>query len=252
MVETDFWTTGAQTMPVLALAIVVEARSISQKWVQGERRVFKSIQGAIWAAPLFLYAIAIPKCFDALAGKPVDEGWTSLISFAVSLGVSALLINPALELLVRSNARVVAHLLRFLASPSSTFQILWLRLKGRRQRQRVRKNLERLDKAEILLRSLRYRLEEAGGLQTTQGRQVLEQLNDKLQGIPSVRAEILQFQDEMESSHKEMKQSHSKLREGQLRKLEAIVEGAESAAVDSSEKASKVSEGNASSEGVAT
>ncbi|MET7962069.1 hypothetical protein [Micromonospora zamorensis] len=133
----------------MALAIVVEARSISSKWVQGERRFFKSIQGALWAIPLLLYAIAIPKCFDAQAGKPVSEGWTSLISFTVSLGVSALLINPALELLVRSNARIVAYILRFLVSSSSEFQIAWLRLLNRRQRQKIRKNVERLERAEI-------------------------------------------------------------------------------------------------------
>lgn len=106
-------------------------------------------KGALWAIPLLLYAIAIPKCFDAQAGKPVSEGWTSLISFAVSLGVSALLINPALELLVRSNARIVAYILRFLVSSSSEFQIAWLRLLNRRQRQKIRKNVERLERAEI-------------------------------------------------------------------------------------------------------
>ncbi|MEW2384508.1 hypothetical protein AB0873_20790 [Micromonospora sp. NPDC047707] len=95
---------------MLALAIVVEARAIMAGWTPGEMRTVKSMQGLAWATPLIVYAIATPACFRSLAGERVWTGWPDIINFGITMGISTLVISPALELIVRSNARIVAGL----------------------------------------------------------------------------------------------------------------------------------------------
>ncbi|MBM0204573.1 hypothetical protein JNW90_16865 [Micromonospora sp. STR1s_5] len=147
----------------------------------------------------------------------------------------------------------MAYILRFLVSSSSEFQIAWLRLLNRRQRQKIRKNVERLERAEIEFRSTRYLLDQYGGSKTVQGQQLLEQLSRKLQDTKNLKAEILLFQEEVESDRKEMKRSFAETRKDQIRKLEAIVEGIEIPVVDSSKEASKTGQGaDASSHSAAT
>ncbi|MDX6236490.1 MAG: hypothetical protein QOG10_1305 [Kribbellaceae bacterium] len=68
MADSNFWATSAQTMPVLALAIVVEARAVMSRWKPGERRVDKAVQGLLWRLPLLSYVVAIDVCFYALSG----------------------------------------------------------------------------------------------------------------------------------------------------------------------------------------
>ncbi|GAA0572475.1 hypothetical protein HPO96_17990 [Kribbella sandramycini] len=106
----DFWTTSAQTMPVLALALVVEARVIVRGWVPGRDRLFKSIQGFLWAFSLLSYAFATPACLRALAGKSVWSGWPLVIEQGIQVGIATLVVAPALELLVRANARAIAQM----------------------------------------------------------------------------------------------------------------------------------------------
>ncbi|WP_328333053.1 hypothetical protein OHA70_15570 [Kribbella sp. NBC_00382] len=106
----DFWATSAQTMPVLALAIVVEARAIMQNWVPGEDRGIKRLQGFLWGASLLIYAFSEPACFRALAGREVWSGWPDVIEQGIYLGMTTLVVAPAIEFLVRSNARGFARL----------------------------------------------------------------------------------------------------------------------------------------------
>jgi hypothetical protein len=109
---TDFWATSAQTMPVLALALVVEGRVIVRGWIPGRDRAWKSLQGFLWAFSLLTYAFAEPVCFRALAGEEVWSGWSALIQQSIQVGSAALIIAPAIELFVRSNARAFVRLSR--------------------------------------------------------------------------------------------------------------------------------------------
>ena len=125
MPQPDFWATSAQTMPVFALALIVEARVIMRGWVPGRAWFGKSLQGLVWAISLAIYALAEPACFRALAGEQVWSGWPGLIQFGVQIGTTALLLSPAIEVIVRSNARTLVRL-----SPRSV-QNYWLTTRSR-------------------------------------------------------------------------------------------------------------------------
>ncbi|GAB3930340.1 hypothetical protein GCM10029976_031940 [Kribbella albertanoniae] len=107
-------------MPVLALALVVEARVIIRGWIPGRDRFFKSLQGFLWSFSLLSYAFAVPACFRALAEEAVWSGWPLVIELGIQVGITTLVVAPALELLVRANARTVARM-----SPSN-LKIHWL------------------------------------------------------------------------------------------------------------------------------
>jgi hypothetical protein len=139
MPPTDFWATSAQTMPVLGLALVVEARVIMRGWEPGRDAVWKSIQGSLWGLSLLIYAFAEPACFRALAGEQVWSGWPTLIQAGVQVGSTALIVAPAIEFIIRANARIFVRL-----SPSNLQSyrsvVGWLRLSPRLRRAAIRQD----------------------------------------------------------------------------------------------------------------
>ncbi|MFG3553834.1 hypothetical protein ACGGAQ_05540 [Micromonospora sp. NPDC047557] len=223
----------------MALAIVVEARSIMSKWVPGEQTVIKSIQGATWAAPLVLYAIAIPQCFQALAGSQVSAGWTELIPFAISLGVASLVLNPALELLIRSNARAAAYILRFLSKPRSIFKIFKLRLSAWRLKRTLHKLHREVNWSEINLRSLRWKLDEAGAALLPEGRKIHADLSNQIERIAARRIHLTQIEMDLKSRRSEIKKEYQEIREEHLQRLEAALTGTERERAHSSQKVSQ-------------
>ncbi|WP_132197870.1 MULTISPECIES: hypothetical protein [Kribbella] len=113
-------------MPVLALALVIEARTIMSKWEPGRLRAYKKLQGVLWAVPLLAFALAEGICFRALAGDPVRDFWTVIIRVAIVFSMGSIIISPALEFVVRSYARPIARMagrLAWLTTPVRRY--LW-------------------------------------------------------------------------------------------------------------------------------
>lgn len=111
MPDATYWAAAAQTMPVLALALVIEARAIIASWPTGRLRAYKRVQGIIWTLPLLIYAVTLPVCFSAMSGNTVWAGWVEVIGLGIGGGAAALIVAPAFELLQRTNARAVARFL---------------------------------------------------------------------------------------------------------------------------------------------
>lgn len=104
----QYWTTAAQVMPVLALAIVVEARATIQGWNKGVPRAVKAIQGILWCAPLTIFWWAEAQAFSELAGTSVPHYWITITQMAIGASLSALLLTPMIGLLAATNARLLA------------------------------------------------------------------------------------------------------------------------------------------------
>src|SRR5260221_4239330 len=96
-------------IPVLALAIVVEARATIQRWADAVPRWVRTVQSVIWLIPLALFVPAEIIAFQELAGSEVSSVWVTLAQDAIGTSLGVLIIAPSLELLVRSNAWAVAR-----------------------------------------------------------------------------------------------------------------------------------------------
>lgn len=108
-----YWATSATVDPVLALALVLEARTVAAGWMTGvlppfSYRVFLSVT---WGVPLVAFAILEPSLLGALRGNPSGAWavWANEVS--VALALSTLVLGPAADLLVRANAELFAALL---------------------------------------------------------------------------------------------------------------------------------------------
>jgi hypothetical protein len=163
VVEPDFWSTSAQTMPVLALAVVVEARATMAKWESGKGALWKAIQGFLWGIPLLFYGVATPMCLRALAGVEIGGFWVQAIPLAIFLGVVSLAIVPAGNLIVKANARPLAHV--FFGLPILGFRSQFSRATSRMRflRRELNQKVAAADRFEISIRSSRHRAEQLAG-----------------------------------------------------------------------------------------
>ena len=116
----QFWPIIAQVVPVLALAIIIEARTTMQRWPEDTPRYVRRAQGTLWAVPLILFVLAEIFAFQVLAGQAVSTtAWVVVAQTAISMSIAVLIIVPTLQLLVRTNARAVARgLIMLLITPS--------------------------------------------------------------------------------------------------------------------------------------
>lgn len=135
MPSPDFWPVVATTLPVLALAIVLEAR-----WIVG-RASRKELP--LSAARLLLFAygvniiamcIAEQVAFGVLAGNYLNtEGWRSLGTSTATLGFTTLVFSPGFSILLAS----MSGLFAFLRTGKSYYRyykrLFWLRRERRRQ-----------------------------------------------------------------------------------------------------------------------
>jgi hypothetical protein len=101
----------AQVLPVLGLAIVLEARTISQRWTPETAKWLRFMQSSIWFITLAVLAVGESAELRALRGVHVWPGWTVLMENAIGAAISVLILAPALELLTKGYAEVVARII---------------------------------------------------------------------------------------------------------------------------------------------
>ncbi|MFG2037529.1 hypothetical protein [Dactylosporangium sp. NPDC048998] len=199
MIQPDYWSTSAQTMPVIALAIVVEARAVMARWTPGENRWYKAFQGLIWSVPLLGYAFAVPACFRALAGRAVWQGWDEVIDFSISAGLSALLFSAFAEFVLRSYARAFVTLV--IAARSR--EDLVYRWKSIRMLGRVRRRIAFLDRSltsnERTLDSQVERIMRLGHPECPACSSLLAGIGDTRRRIHEHRAEVVELVSEIET-----------------------------------------------------
>jgi hypothetical protein len=109
--NSEYWATIAQVLPVLGLAIVLEARTISQRWTPETPKWLRFTQSLIWVVPLVLLAIGESAALRALRGVQVWPWWTLLMEITISAAISVLFLAPALELLTKGYAEAAARIM---------------------------------------------------------------------------------------------------------------------------------------------
>lgn len=126
MLDPLFWPTVATVLPVLALAIVVEARTSITRWTDNNPpRWLRTIQSILWIIPLVLFVYLEPVAFQRLEGSKPSHFSVSLVVPTVALSLSVLIVNPATELLVRSNARIIARTILVLSTTPVRWKFNW-------------------------------------------------------------------------------------------------------------------------------
>lgn len=111
MPNSDYWATLAQVLPVLALAVVVEARAISQRWIVETPKWLRFTQSLIWAVTLVVLALGESAALKALRGVTVWPWWTLLMENAIPAAVGLLILGPALDLLTKGYVEGFARIM---------------------------------------------------------------------------------------------------------------------------------------------
>jgi hypothetical protein len=104
---TEFWPTAAQVMPVLALAIIVEARATINRWNDQTSGWLRFIQCILWVSPLAFFVYLEPTAFSVMAGQANPVSSVGEVNFSIALSLSSLISAPAFELLFRSNTKTL-------------------------------------------------------------------------------------------------------------------------------------------------
>jgi hypothetical protein len=134
VVGDQFWPTAALVIPVLALAVIVEARFTANREWPDAPRWYRRIQGVLWSATLIFSTLVEVTAFTVLAGYARStSAWVYTAIYTVGQNLGVLLITPAGELLVRSNARAVARAMFASSTLSQRWQMFRISREIRRQ-----------------------------------------------------------------------------------------------------------------------
>ena len=106
----EYWATMAQVMPIVALAVVVEARALSSRWEPAWPAWLLISQSLIWASTLLTLGIGEFLAFSALRGSDVADWLPAALDAVVWYALSILIVGPALEFLAKGNAGPLAYL----------------------------------------------------------------------------------------------------------------------------------------------
>lgn len=155
-VSDQFWPTTALVIPVLALALVVEVRATIARWNEGFPWWLRSVQGILWVYVLALFAIVEYIAFEDLANNNLkSSAWALAARVAITQSIITLIVTPALEVLTRSNARIIGEAIGRLKSARwqrKTIKVYFMVRKIERALHDERERLER-----ICLRRLPWR-----------------------------------------------------------------------------------------------
>jgi hypothetical protein len=127
-----FWPTAATVIPVLALALVVEARATIARWNDDVPWWVRSSQGLLWVYVLIVFAIVESVAFNDLAGNETSGAWAIAAQRSIVQSIIVLLVTPAVGLLARSNARAIARTVGRIFDTPYQWRILKVSLNAQR------------------------------------------------------------------------------------------------------------------------
>lgn len=104
----EYWSAIVQVLPVILLAVVVEARAISVRWTRREPQWYKIVQSVLWAALLIATAVGELLAIRVLLGDVQEPWWTAMSSTTAIYGILLLAVAPALQTLARGFAEPIA------------------------------------------------------------------------------------------------------------------------------------------------
>jgi hypothetical protein len=140
-VPPEYWLAVATTAPVLALALVIEARAIVREWTTSTQRLYRTILSVVWAVPLLGFVVTEYYALKTLRGEVAPSWLPSLSELAISGAMLILVLVPAVDFfLVRAQAELLAKLLA--VKPVSGLERWRRRLKLAWDTRRVQKTID--------------------------------------------------------------------------------------------------------------
>lgn len=117
----EYWAAISQIVPVIALAVVLEARGITSGWTKETPRIPRVTLSMAWAVLLLALAATESAALNALRGEPGESWWPTVAEYAIAAGLGILVLGPVTEFLIRGNAETAARL--FTTHPIARFGI---------------------------------------------------------------------------------------------------------------------------------
>jgi len=111
IVKVEYWSAVTTVVPVLSLALIIEARAQFNKWDQEIPAWYRTLLSLFWVGLLVSAAAAENTAFTALSGEPPPTWGPTLCSSVIASLFAALVISPAAEFLVRGPSDTWAILL---------------------------------------------------------------------------------------------------------------------------------------------
>ena len=207
MSNVNFLSVSATTLPIIVIAIVVEARLLFNNPKKIYGRFLVSWMTIIFTVPLGTIFWSEDRIFRTLSGETEPSYLKPLVLFSVSQGMLALTINPILEFIFRGFARTWASLIVILQMPLSSGPFQKSRKNSKKREEMLKEvnsykviNDERLKKSKVILKmidegELRINLEtreltfvktgEASGMD-------LNELNEFIDSAENVDAKIIE------------------------------------------------------------
>lgn len=156
--ELQYWSAIAQIVPVLGLALVLEARTVSQRWDARTPRSFRRWQASFWLATVATLVLTGNIALTALrSDQAPGELGGHAATFSISFAVSTLVLGPVLQFFIAENAKSISRLAGH--SPSAWWT-MWRLKRTMRELGRLKVTTRRLcaDAPVSIEKTIDYRL----------------------------------------------------------------------------------------------
>jgi hypothetical protein len=219
-VSDQFWPTTALVIPVLALALVVEVRATIARWKEGFPRWLRSVQGILWVYVLALFAIVEYIAFEDLANNNLtSSAWAQAARISITQSIITLIVTPALEVLTRSNARIIGEAISRLVATPWQWRIVKAYFQVRKSERQLDNRRERLEK-QLLRTTIVEKQVRADGPAGNDGydralaeaQSLKEDINNQLAMLADKRRLLIDAWANLDSAKKVVAQGREKVR----------------------------------------
>lgn len=143
--EIRYWEAAVQLIPVVTLAVVIEARAVSRHWTQKTPTWTRMVDGSMWLAVMVGLAICEYAALRALRTGKADEDTADATLNMIVLAFTVLVAVPAVELGRRGYAEIYAWMFsRHPRARLTVFFIKWDLRKMMKEREKDIADVEQL------------------------------------------------------------------------------------------------------------
>lgn len=110
--EIAFWSAITQVIPVIALALVIEARALPKTWTSSLPRWFNTTEGLIWGGTLLVLAIVeIDSLRRIRLNTPAPAWLLTVTDISIAIALGYVVSTPAWKLLLFPHLDTIATIL---------------------------------------------------------------------------------------------------------------------------------------------
>jgi hypothetical protein len=136
----EYWLAVVTIVPIVALAVVVEARALAAGWTSAVPRAYRRVQSWLWVALALAFVLIEAEALPALRGLAAPTWVPTFSEVTIQAALSYVLISSAVDLIIRAHAEVVAKALTW--HPILNLRERYLARVVVRKKTKVRKGFE--------------------------------------------------------------------------------------------------------------